>query len=236
MNQKSTPTISVTFIVFMAIFGIILMIVMSIFLPTAPSTLSSTQAPTQVMTSSITSSPNETHTVAAIITSKAIMEATQLATTPTLITPIYLSTGIYDDQSVKIDAALIFIDARNAWGGFIEGYRFTLFAGSQQSDPNQGVIGLVTSLPNGKKFEQFVTPSKHGAIRVVNEQYNRFNLAATDGTLFYFDLPTRQFVASMTEVAPSVTSSPSFTSSPSVTPEPTSIPYPMPTEQGTEAP
>jgi hypothetical protein len=231
MNQKSTPTNTALFLVFLAIFGIILVIVMSIFLPTAPSSLSSTQGSTQVTTSSNTSSPDETQTVAAIGTLKAIMEATHLATTPTLITPIYLPTGIYDDQSVKISGALLFIDTQNSWSGFIDGYRFTLFAGSQQSDPNQGAFGLVTNLPDGAKIEQFVTPSKHGAIRVVTAQNNRFTLAAADGTMFYFDLPTRQFVASSTEVAPSVTPSPV------TTPTQTSVvPYPMPTEPSTEAP
>jgi len=231
MNQKNTPTNTALFLVFLAIFGIILVIVVSIFLPAAPRTLSSTQGSTLLMTSSITSGPNETQTVAAIGTSKAIDNATFRATTRTPITPIYPPTGIYDDQSVKISAALLFIDAQNSWFGDFDGYYFDLVAGSQQSDPNQGVICLVTHVPGGNKFEQFVTPSKHGAIRVVTEQNNRFTLAATDGTIFYFDLLTRQFVASSTEVAPSVTPSPI------TTPTQTGVvPYPMPTEPSTETP
>jgi hypothetical protein len=140
--------------------------------------------------SSVTPSPNETQTVAAIVTIKAIIGATELATTRTPVTPIYLPTGIYDDQRVKISAALLFIDAQNAWGGFLNGYRFVLYAGALQSDPAQGVVCMVISVPVGKNFEQFVTPSKHGALRVVSEQNNRLILIATDGTVFYFDLPT----------------------------------------------
>jgi hypothetical protein len=59
---------------------------------------------------------------------------------------------------------------------------------------------------------------------------DRVILIALDGTMFYFDVPTRQFVDSLTGVAPSVTPSPL------VTPEPTSVPYPMPTEPSTETP
>ncbi len=179
----------------------------------------STVAPSpEEKSTTLISNPDETQIVGAIGTSKAIMEATHLATTPMLITPIYLPTGIYDNQRVKISAALLFIDAQNAWGGFIDGYHFSLYAGSQQADPNQGVIGLVTSMPNSQTIEQFVTPSKHGAIRVVTAQNNRFTLAATDGTIFYFDLPARQFVASLTETVRS------FTPASITTPAPTSVP------------
>jgi hypothetical protein len=231
MKPKRTITNTVTFMVFLAIIAVVLVFILSISRVTAPSSFRSTEGSTPLMTSSITSSPNETQTAAAIITSKAIDEATYLATTRTPVTPIYLPTGIYDDQRVKISAALIFIEAQNAWGGFIDGYRFSLYAGSKQSDPEQGIIGLVINIPNSQTIDQFVTPSKHGAIRVVTEQNNRFTLAATDGTMFYFDLPTRQFVASSTEVAPSVTPSPV------TTPTQTSVvPYPMPTEPSTEAP
>jgi len=86
---------------------------------------------------------------------------------------------------------------------------------------------MVTTMPSGTSIEQFVTSTKHGALQAVSEQNNRLTLIASNGTLFYFDLPTHQFVASLTEVAPSVTPSPSNT------PEPTGLPYPPPTEPNT---
>lgn len=221
---------TVTKLVFMAIVCFALVIILTTFRVTNPGSLSSTLGSTPIMTSSISPDPEGTQSEAAIVTLKAIGEATYLATTRTPEIPIYLPTGIYDDQRVKISAALLFIDAQNAWGGFIDGYRFTLYAGALQSDPNQGVVGLVISLPNGKRFSQFATSSKHGALRVVSELNNRLNLISSDGTVFYFDLPTRQFVTSLTEVAPSVTPSPL------VTPAPTGLPYPPPTTPGTAIP
>lgn len=230
MNQKSTIKNTVSQFIFLVIFLLALVIAITTFRGSAPGKFGPTQGVTPVMTSSVTPGPNETQTVAAIITLKAIGEATYLAITRTPETPVYLPTGIYDDQRVRISAELLFIDAQNAWGGFIDGNRFTLYAGSLQSDPDQGVVGLVTSLPGGKRIEKFVTPSKHGALRVVTEQNNRITLIAADGTIFYFDLPTRQFVASLTEVAPSVTPSPL------ATPEPIGLPYPLPTAPDTVVP
>lgn len=214
----------------MVIIGLVLIFAITTLRGTNSGILSSTQGATPIITSSITPGPDDTQTLEAIITQKDLEEATFLAITSTPETPIYLPTGIYDDQRVKISAALLFIDAQNAWGGFIDGNRFTLYAGSLQSDPDQGIVGLVTSLPGGKRIEQFASPSKHGALRVTNEQNNRMTLIATDGTVFYFDLPTCQFVASLTEVAPSVTPSPSSV------PEHTGLPYPPPTEPNTVVP
>ena len=230
MNQESELKSTLALFFFLAIMGLAFFVLITFFRVPHPGSIGSAQDSTQIATSFITPIPEETQTVAVITADKIIGEATHLATTRTPVTPIYLPTGIYDDQRVKISAALLFIDAQNAWGGFIDGHRFTLYAGALQSNPDQGVVYMVTSLPGGKLFEQYVTPSKQGALRVVSEQNNRLALVALDDTMFYFDIPTRQFVDSLTGVAPSVTPSPVGT------PEPTSAPYPMPTSPVTEVP
>ncbi len=224
MNKKSTPTNTIAQIAILVILGLALVFAITTLRGAVPGILSPTQDVTLVITASFTPAPDETQTVETIITLKAIGEATYLAATRTLETPIYLPTGIYNDQRVRISAGLLFIDAQNAWSGFIDGNRFTLYAGSLQSDPDQGVVGLAISMPGGKRIEKFISPSKHGALSVITQQDNRVVLIATDKTIFYFDLPTRQFVASSTEIAPGVTPSPS------VTPEPAGLPYPHPTE------
>jgi hypothetical protein len=230
MNQNSTPIKTLGQIIFLVILGLVLIFAITTLRGAIPRGINPTQNSTSAMTSYSTIAPDETQTVAAIITLKAIDEATFVAITRTPETPIFLPTGIYDDQRVKISASLLFIDAQNAWGGFIDGHRFTLYAGSLQSDLDQGVVGLVINLPAGKSIEQFVSPSKHGALRVISEQNSRITLIASDGTIFYFDIPTRQFVASLTEIAPSITPSPYVTS------EPTGLPYPLPSESNTEVP
>jgi hypothetical protein len=224
MRQKYPPINTVAQIALLVILGFALVFAITSLRSLAPGKLSPAQRASFVITTSYAPAPNESQAAETIIALKAIGEGTYLAITRTPETPIYLPTGIYDDQRVRISADLLFIDAQNAWGGFIDGYRFSLYAGSLQSDSYQGIVGLVINMPGGKSIEMFVSPSKHGALKVVTQRDNRFTLIATDGMIFYFDLPTRQFVASSTEIAPS------GTPSPSVTPEPTLLPYPPPTE------
>jgi hypothetical protein len=41
----------------------------------------------------------------------------------------------------------------------------------------------------------YLTPSRHGLVRVIDAVGERLTLRAADGTLFYFDVPSRQWVA-----------------------------------------
>jgi hypothetical protein len=234
MNQKSTPINTVAQIALLVILGLAIVFAITTLRGTTPSRLSSTQGTTPEGTGSVTPGPDETQTVAAIITFKAIVGTTEAARTSIPQTPIILATGIYEDEPVKQSGKLLGLDAQNGWSGSVDGYHFFIYAGALLSDPEQGVIVMVTTKPSGTSIDQFETSTQHGALRAVSEQNNRLTLIATDGTVFYFDLPTRQFVASLTEVAPSVT--PSLTPSPSATPEPTGLPYPLPTEPNTVVP
>jgi hypothetical protein len=231
---------TITSVVFLAVIGFALVVILATFRETGPGSLSATPGYNPVITQLFIPDLDQTQTVAAIITFKAIDEATYLATTRTPVTPIYLPTGIYEDQRVKISGSLLFIDAQNAWGGIIDEYPFTLYAGALQSDPDQGLVYLVTHIPGVKGFERFLTPSKHGALRVVSQQNNRLTLIATDETVFYFDVPARQYVASLTEVVPSVTpyppGFPTPTGIPYPPPAPPDFPYPFTTTQDTPVP
>jgi hypothetical protein len=234
--QKKSILSAITFLAFLAIIFLILIVSIPTLRGSAPSNLISTQDPTQEMTSSITPDPDLTQTWVAIPTFKAYLGETSAAYTapPEVNTPVYLPTGIYDSQQVEPEASLLFIDAQNAWKGLGDGYSFALYAGALQSDPDQGVLILDMVSPEGGGYSQYVTSSKHGALRIVsNTQNNRFTLTAADGTVFYFDLPTRQFVNSLTEMAPTVTPSPLPTPSPTSSPRP---PYPPPTPESTYLP
>jgi len=234
--QKKSILSTITFLAFLAVIFLILVVGIPTLRGPAPASPNSTQGPAPGMTSSNTPGPDLTQTWVAIPTYKAHINETVLAYTPPpeVNTPVYLPTGIYDDQRVKISASLLFMDAQNAWYGLGDGYSFALYAGALQSDPDQGVLILDIVSPEGGGYSQYVTSSKHGALRIVsNTQNNRFTLTAADGTLFYFDLPTRQFVASLTEVAPTVTPSPLLTPSPTSSPRP---PYPPPTPESTYLP
>ena len=230
MNQKRTILRTFTLLAFLAIVGFALIVIITTFQVTSSGSTISTQGSTPVMTRSITPGLDGTQTIVAIITFKAIGAMAEAARTPLPYTPTILSTGIYEDEPVKHSGKLLGLDAQNGWSGFVDGYYVFLYAGALLSAPEQGVVFMVTTMPSHTSFEQFLTSTKDGALRVVSEQNNRLTLTATDGMVFYFDLPTRQFVASLTEVAPSVTPSPL------ATPSPTGLPYPPPTTPETAIP
>jgi hypothetical protein len=138
---------------------------------------------------------------------------------------------------------LLGLDTQNVWVGLVDGNEADVTAGALLDDPEQGAIYLVVSIPRGGVMEQILTPTKHGAVRVVSEQNNRLTLVSTDGTTYYFDVPARRFVNSLTEVVPSAT--PPATETPLPTPPPIGVstpipptynPYPAPTGQSTAAP
>jgi hypothetical protein len=99
----------------------------------------------------------------------------------------------------------------------------SLYAGASSDDPDQGVI--VFSI-NNSQFEYYPTPTRHGAVRVVIVQDNRLTLVSTDGTIYYFDIPSLSYVSSMTEFAPSITPPPTRTPFPPN--YVTATPYPGP--------
>lgn len=107
----------------------------------------------------------------------------------------------------------------NQWWETIGSQWIRVYAGAQRGDgandlpkPWQGmvfvsVLGLDgTMLPDGGSYK---TPKKVGSVKIVDAQGQRLVLKAEDGTLFYFDVPTRQFVsglapATVTPVKPTV--------------------------------
>jgi hypothetical protein len=82
---------------------------------------------------------------------------------------------------------------------------------------------LFLNLPTRGFDEQILTPTQNGGVHVVSEQKDRLTLVSTDGTTYYFDVPARRFVASLTEVVSSATPPPTYTPIPlpgTVTPYP----------------
>jgi hypothetical protein len=153
-------------------------------------------------TSSITPGPSGTPT-AAILTETA---------SPS-ITPVIPPTGTSEDERVKYSGYKLGLEALNAWYGLVAGNTVTVFAGSLVGDPNQGALYLLFFYePYANDVdEQILTPSKHGGVRVVSEQNNRLTLLSTDGTTYYFDVPSLRFVDSLDEVMPTATPPPTHT-------------------------
>jgi hypothetical protein len=164
-----------------------------------------------------------------LATQDAIMYATQMAITPSPTPPItYPPTGTYVDFRTLSSGAQNGLDPQNGWFGLFNEQPVNIFAGALVGDKDQGAIFIFMELPKRGYLELILTPTKHGGVRVVSEQNNRLTLVSTDGTTYYFDLPARRFVASLTEFVPSATPLPTYTPFP---PPPfirISTPYPAP--------
>jgi len=75
--------------------------------------------------------------------------------------------------------------------------RVTVTAGVSGADPLQGLI-LVLDYPAGKPVAagaRYPTPTRHGAVKIVDAVRETLKLQADDGTIFYFDVASRQYVA-----------------------------------------
>ncbi len=85
---------------------------------------------------------------------------------------------------------------------------------SQDHTENQGMIAVIVSLvcAQGTGYTSdwievgvYLTPVRAGPVRIVDAVGERLVLKATEGGVFYFDVPARQFVPSLTVAVPSAT-------------------------------
>jgi hypothetical protein len=239
MNQKSSSTKMIASFVFLMVIGLVLIIAITRFRKISPGSLSSTQSYIPVMMISIYPGPNDDPTRVAIVTNKAIMEATYLATTRTPSdTQVPFPTGTFEGDMAKFSAEKLFIDGLNAWRGYQDGFSVGIYAGSLPDDSEQGAIVVISHQPYRLVEEKVLTPTKHGGVRVLAEQNNRLTLQAIDGEMYYFDVPARRFVDSLTEVVPTATLIPTNTpyAPGQSTPIPEVYPYPLSSELTTQSP
>jgi hypothetical protein len=169
----------------------------------------------------------ETATAADIFyTQQAISRATHQASSPTSALPAtFPPTGTDESPETILVGKQLGFDVLNAWGGILNGKPVSVFAGASSTDPNQGEIFILIYDGIAQKF---LTPTKHGGVRVVSEHNNRLTLASTDGTTYYFDVPAVSFVSSLSVFAPSITPPPTRTPIPLNYANETSTPYPAP--------
>ncbi|MGI8551260.1 MAG: hypothetical protein ACR2PL_10830 [Dehalococcoidia bacterium] len=86
----------------------------------------------------------------------------------------------------------------SGWAGDRLGVNLVVYTGSFKSDPSQGILYLRMQPRDGhigSGAGPFLTPVKAGAIHVVQVSGNLVELQAEDGTTFYFDVSSRQFVS-----------------------------------------
>ncbi|MEW5719109.1 MAG: hypothetical protein AB1817_10810 [Chloroflexota bacterium] len=103
----------------------------------------------------------------------------------------------------------------NSWYAETQGKLIQVFAGARREEglpkPRntwQGVLVIwVTTLsgavlPEGSTHN---TPARVGSVKITDAQGQRLVLKVEDGSTFYFDVPARRFVSSLTEVVPTAT-------------------------------
>ncbi len=181
-------------------------------LPTLPATETSQPQATPT--------PLETEAdIGAILTQKWIVYATweQYLTANPIVqgTP---PTGILEEGGADFYYPTYDVIIYNKWQDVVNenGEWGLVYAGSMYTDPTQGLV-LIPSQP----VQIYLTPIKAGSVRIVAVQNLRLTLISENGTTFYFDVPGRRFVDSLTEVAPTVTPYLSSTPTPTETPAPT---------------
>lgn len=171
--------------------------------------------PTLSITDFPTETPFETvfDDLEATETAWAVVRATVQPTFESWLTsqPIIDATpikGIHDFNGPAVYPQYVY---DNEWANDIDGNWIVVFAGSLRDDPTQGIIIF------GWDEEVYETPIKSGSVHIVAEDNYRLTLMSANNTIFYFDIPGRRFVDSLTQVVPTVTP---------LTPWPTCTPIP----------
>jgi hypothetical protein len=155
----------------------------------------------------------------------ALLETHQAYTPPPTAPFTYPPTGTEEDQYVIASAKMLAIYGLNGWWGLWDGKVVGVYAGAWAEGSDQGIIDV---LFDSGEVGKFLTPTKHGGVRVVSEHNNRLTLVSTDGTTYYFDIPSLSYVSSLTVFAPSITPPPTRTPVPPNYVTETPTPYPPP--------
>jgi hypothetical protein len=114
-----------------------------------------------------------------------------LAPAPPTIEPIPYPTGIFPGGEGAFYSRDVTI--QNRWQAILNGEPIQVFAGALYEDSQQGLIIVLFPSPAGR----FYTPTGAGAVRITAESGMRLTLLADDGTTFYFDVPSRLYVAGL---------------------------------------
>ena len=97
------------------------------------------------------------------------------------------------------------IDIRNVWQDEVDGVWWQIYAGAIAAEPEKGILVARKMEADGTPRTSYETPIQVGAVRIIAEQNQQLTLEAEDGTLFVFDLPSREFVDSSLAVTPTPT-------------------------------
>ena len=163
------------------------------------------QSPTPVATSTLTRPDMDATKVARYEQQRQEWEAmaTRIANgTPIVYTPIPIRTaaprpspvlGIYNGCADPDP----YYTYRSCWAGRQDNEYLFVSSGALKSEPAQGMVRVYTTTLEQRTRgpeQTYTTPLKAGLVLIISSISQRLTLQAEDGTLFYFDVPTRQWV------------------------------------------
>jgi hypothetical protein len=121
--------------------------------------------------------------------------------------------GILDGFNSPTQQTVIY--ATSAWQDEVNGHWVIVYTGWAKNDPShaQGVVLICTTQSEGADYrvitEALATPNRGGNVTIIAVENLRFTLRSQDGTILYFDLPSRTFFDSQGQpLAPGPTPAP----------------------------
>ncbi|MHB8644335.1 MAG: hypothetical protein ACYDAR_00940 [Thermomicrobiales bacterium] len=92
-------------------------------------------------------------------------------------------------------------DVSNEWFGTVNGQPIAVFAGTDSTwdargivyDSGQGYVAVGVGKITDNNYHEYLTPTKHGGVKITAVNGTMVSLVAEDGTTFTFDLDTRTF-------------------------------------------
>ncbi len=100
---------------------------------------------------------------------------------------------------------------RSCWVGLQNNEYLFVSAGSIKTDPIQGMVRVYTTTLDQQTWgpeQTYFTPAKAGLVRITGAVDQRLTLRTDSGTLFYFDLVTRQWATPTSSPVPSLLPTP----------------------------
>jgi len=152
----------------------------------------------------------QTFAVAGEQTRQADMLTATLSFTPfTIVPPQYtyapepLVTGIFNNQTAP--SPIKDFTIYNLWQNMVNGERVAVYAGFKQDHSGRILVSTVTADKSNRVYQTYDPPPGVGRLQVIAAEGDRLTLQDDQGNVLYFDVPTRQFVASLTGTVTSPT-------------------------------
>lgn len=103
-----------------------------------------------------------------------------------------------------------------------DGTTLDVIAGVEWESRDQGSLVVLHYLESGPPFlpdtSWHPTPDRTGALYITGAEGMRLILRSGGGRIYYFDIPGRQYTASLTDIVPTITPFPTYTPAPTHTP------------------